>query len=116
MNKTLAQLKRGFISSYCRTQEFTAFCRTFKSEFKKVLGELGCTDLECFNGHFYISGFFSSANGRTWYFSIGDVRWMGKHEILVRTAQHRKDFTGGANMYAGLDALTESLERILRQR
>lgn len=114
MQKTIALLKRGFESSCYKTPEFTAFCRTFKSEFKKVLDGLGCTGLECSNGHFYVSGFFNSADGRLWYFNIGDVRWMGRpHSLLVRTARHRKDYSGGTNMYAKLEDFSGHLGRII---
>lgn len=115
MNKTLSLLKRGFESSSSKTPEFTAFTRTFKSEFKKVLKELNCTELECINGHFDISGFFNSANGQLWYFNIGDVRWGQRNSLLIRTAQHRKDYTGGPNMYAGLEYLIPELKRIIQQ-
>jgi len=114
MDKTIAQLRRGFVSSYCKTQEFIAFCRTFRFEFKKVLNELGCTGLECIYGHFYISGFFDSADGRTWYFCLDDVRDMVKQELLVRTAQHLKDFRGGINRYAQLNDLVNELRSIIR--
>lgn len=113
MNKTITLLKCGFVSSCYKTGGFKSFCRTFKSEFKKVLGELGCTDLECSYGHLYISGFFSAPDGRLWYFNIGDVRWMGELKLLVRTALHRKDYTGGVNMYAWLDGLSDNLKRII---
>lgn len=114
MKKTLTLLKHGFESSSGKTPEFMVFCRTFKSEFRKVLNELGCTKLECSNGHFYISGFFNSASGQLWYFNIGDVRWMSEYSILIRTAQHRKDFTGGQNMYAGIENLSSNLNRIIK--
>ncbi len=116
MIKTISQLKRDFISSGEKTKEFKSFCRTFKSEFQKVLDELGCIDLECSYGHFIISGFFNSADGRLWYFSLNDVRDM-KYErelrLLVRTAKHHKDYTGGMNLYARLDGFTEHLQRII---
>ena len=73
MNNTLTLLKMGFESSTETTPEFKRFIRTFKSEFNKLLQKLGCTGLECHNGHFYISGFFNSANGQLWYFNLPDV-------------------------------------------
>ena len=116
MIKTISQLKREFIDSGDKTAEFKSFCRMFKFEFKKVLDELGCTDLECSYGHFIISGFFNSADGRLWYFSLNDVRDM-KYErelrLLVRTAKHHKDYTGGMNRFALLDDITDDLKRII---
>ena len=114
MNYTQTLLKKGFESSSTKTPEFTAFTRTFKSEFKKVLKELNCTELECNIGHFYIFGFFNSAYGQLWYFSISDVRWGQHNTILIRTAQHRKDYTGGPNMYAELEYLISDLKKIIK--
>lgn len=115
MNNTLTLLKRGFVSSSETTPEFKWFTRTFKSEFNKLLKKIGCTGLECHNGHFYISGFFNSANGQLWYFSLSDVRGMFRGgSLLVRTAEHRKDYYGGTNRYADMNSLEEELSRILR--
>lgn len=113
MNNTLTLLKRGFESSTETTPEFKRFTRTFKSEFNKLLKKIGCAGLECHNGHFYISGFFNSANGQLWYFSISDVRDMFRGSLLVRTAKHRKDYQGGQNRYADMSNLEEELSRIL---
>lgn len=44
MKKTLILLKQGFESSAYKTPEFIAFTRTFKSEFKKVLKDLKCSE------------------------------------------------------------------------
>lgn len=115
MNNTLVLLKKGFESSTVATPEFKRFTRTFKSEFNKLLQKLGCTGLEYHNGHFYISGFFNSANGQLWYFSLSDVRNMFRGgSLLVRTAEHRKDYYGGVNRYADMSSLEEELSRILR--
>lgn len=114
MKKTLTFLKQGFESSAHKTPEFIAFTRTFKSEFKKVLKGLKCSELECSNGHFDISGFFNSANGQLWYFALSDVRWISDDRcMLIRTAKHRKDFHGGQNRYADIGNLEEELSRIL---
>lgn len=114
MNKTQKLIKRGFESSSYKTPEFTAFSRTFKSEFRKVLNELKCAGLECSIGHFFISGFFNSPSGQLWHFSIGDVRWGENDSILIRTAQHRKDYTGGSNQYARLENLKTALSHIIK--
>lgn len=113
MNNTIALLKEGFAPSSVMTPEFKRFTRTFKSEFNKLLKKIGCTDLECHNGHFYIYGYFNAPNGQLWYFSIPDVRDMFRGFLLVRTAKHRKDYQGGQNIYADMSSLEEELFRIL---
>ena len=113
MKKTLMLLKQGFESSCTKTPEFVAFCRVFKSEFSKVLKELGCTDTIFSYGHFDISGFFKNKKGNTYYFSLSDVRWMmampftSKFNILYRTAKDYKDYTGGRNRFIDVDKVAE---------
>jgi hypothetical protein len=103
-----------FESSSCRTPEFTAFARMFRSHIQKQANE---NDLEVINfstGHFYCSGFFKNIiTGKLAYFSISDVRhfqdsWI--NDVLLRTAEHEKDYTGGRNQsvhinYIGREAL-----------
>lgn len=113
MNKTLYMLQQGFESSSGKTPEFTSFTRTFKSEFRSALKTMKCTDVTFSVGHFAVSGFFNDANGQLWYFHIGDVRWMSDMTILVRTAEHRKDYRGGHNRYAQIRNLLPTLSTII---
>ncbi len=115
MNKTLYLLHKGFESSSEKTPEFVAFTKTFKAEFRSVLKMMECQNITFSIGHFYISGFFDDANGQLWYFSIGDVRWMSDMTLLVRTAQHRKDYTGGTNRYALLNNLQQTLSVLINR-
>ena len=108
MKKSLALLLIGFQSSTGLTPEFAQFYRTFKSEFTKELKSIGATNIVFSRGHFYISGFFT-VNGQAYYFNLSDVRGMDyslrnnpdscMSQLLYRTAQHYKDYTGGMNQY-----------------
>ncbi len=113
MNKTITLLHKGFESSCGKTPEFTAFTKTFKTEFRGVLNAMRCENITFSIGHFYISGFFDDANGKLWYFNLGDVRCMSDMTLLVRTAQHRKDYTGGHNRYAHINNLQQTLSIII---
>ena len=101
MKKSLALLKAGFESSSTTTPQFLAFYRTFKKELTAELTKLGCTKIEIGKGHFYCSGFFTTASGSIYYFSIPDVRMYGGNghwdKLMYRTAAHYKDYTGGTN-------------------
>lgn len=59
--------------------------------------------------HFITSGFFYNPNtGKYAYWSIPDVRYFKDewyNKMLVRTAEHAKDFHGGMNYYASLPLL-----------
>ena len=68
---------------------------------RKEVENLGGVLLECNRGHFYMSGFFMHKS-QLYYFSIDDVRGFtmdGKYNMLIRTAKHLKDWTGGHNTY-----------------
>ena len=94
-------LNKGFESATVKTPEFKKFATIFKREFKKELTKVGVTDINFSVGHFYISGFFTSANGQIYYFSLSDVR--GRVEkLMYRTAKDYKDYTGGANQWVKL--------------
>ena len=108
MKKSLALLSKGFESSSGLTPEFAQFFRTFKSEFTKELKFLGATEIIFSRGHFYLSGFFT-IDKQAFYFSLSDVRQMDNCfkinpnsslcQLLYRTAQHYKDYSGGMNQY-----------------
>ncbi len=90
-----------FESSSQRTPEFTAFARMFCAHIQKQAKENGLEVINFSTGHFYCSGFFKNKNtGKFAYFSISDVRhfqdsWI--NDVLLRTAEHEKDYTGGSN-------------------
>ena len=101
MKKTLELLAKGFESSSGKTPEFANFTKIFKTELKKELQAIGAT-LEVFSiGHFYVSGFFKLGE-KLFYFSLSDVRgseFSNQVNLLFRTAEHLKDWTGGHNQY-----------------
>jgi hypothetical protein len=102
MKQIKALLERGFQSSSGKTPEFSAFARLFKKHFTKELESVGALLKVYSIGHFYVSGFFT-IDEQLFYFSISDVRNYKEQghwgSVLIRTAQHLKDFTGGTNTY-----------------
>lgn len=116
---TTVQMKKwignDFESSSYKTPEFMSFARDFKSTVKKLVG----SEWELVNmnsGHFYMSGFLKNkADGRLVYMSISDVRHFSDSwysNILIRTAQHEKDYTGGSNNYSTLEKLLENINKL----
>jgi hypothetical protein len=99
-----------FESSASLTPQFASFARAYKKAMIEALG----SDFELViwhRGHFYISAFFrNKLTGKLIYISCSDVRFF-PHEwydhILIRTAEHERDFTGGTNHYMSLDTLFE---------
>jgi hypothetical protein len=102
MNKLKNYLLLGeehFGSGSVNSDEFNTWVRVFKSQLRMELNKIGATDFEVNKGHFYVSGFFRVGEQLV-YFSISDVRGsMNPDQMLVRTAEHNKDWTGGHNQY-----------------
>jgi len=104
-----------FESSTATTPQFNSFARDYKATLKGLL--LGNLELVSFNkGHFYVSGFvLNKDNGKYAYFSIPDVRFFPNEwnsNILVRTAEHDKDYTGGANNFCKLSQFDDYMEEL----
>ena len=103
-----------FESSSGTTQEFLDFCKDFKKHIKQNLPD--GAELVFNRGHFYVYGFVKRLDKYV-YFSISDVRhfrdgWY--NDILIRTAEGEKDFTGGSNSQTSLDKFKERVEYLLR--
>lgn len=109
MKNAIALTQQDFQSSSSRTPEYLKWHRTFKREFTKFLESKGMTGIAFSKpNHFDLSGFFKDGSkDQIWYFSVSDVRW-SKESMLIRTAKHYKDFTGGANQYIPLTNTDET--------
>ena len=65
--------------------------------------------------HYCFSCFIRNAENKHIYLSISDVRfWRNEwySHILVRTAKHEKDYTGGSNNYTSLEQLQHNVTRL----
>lgn len=104
MKKAIKATQAEFESSSGRTPEYLAWHRLFKREFTKFLESKGMTGIDIHKpNHFDMSGFFKDGSkDQIWYFSISDLRGF-KDQMLIRTADHYKDFTGGRNQYIPLN-------------
>ena len=99
-----------FESSSGLTPEFALFAKQFRAYVTRNLPD-GIKLVSFTRGHFYVSGFILNANtGKYVYFSSDDVRWDlcggWYKKLLIRTAKHDKDYTGGANESAPLAELS----------
>jgi len=112
MTQSLALLLQGFESSSGKTPQWLNFFKIFKKEFTKELQSIGATNVQMNRGHFYVSGFFT-VGYRMFYFSLSDVRGMDytlrnnpdscMAQLLYRTVENYKDFTGGMNHYVPIE-------------
>lgn len=83
--------------------DFKAFFRKEKKRISKILTDRGCINIEMAYGFYYFSGFFTAPSGQIYYFSSSDVRHFGYDKLLIRTAKHYKDWTGGMNQFCNVD-------------
>ena len=100
MKETMVLLKVPFESSVGPTKQWVDFARVFKRELKAELDRnVKVKRFEFHRGHFYCFGFFQTLDDRVFYWSIGDVRSSTIDDMLIRTAESFKDYTGGRNCY-----------------
>lgn len=68
---------------------------------KKAIQLFGGTEIEVHKNWHEQLGFFVKG-GQLYYFNTGDDRMLdstGQLRVMYRTAQHRKDWTGGTNLW-----------------
>jgi len=112
MKKTFKLHWEKFMSSSQKTPQYKTYHRTFKREFTQALESMGCRDIKiCPPNHFDVTGFFTAPGGQMWYFSVGDLR-LDKERMLIRTAKHDKDWTGGGNQWVSMGNELEFLKGI----
>jgi len=105
-----------FESSSNKTQEYMAFVKDYRREMKTKL--TGAFEMlpKTSDAHFEASGFVKNIKtGKLAYWSISDIRnWRDDwyKNILIRTAQHDKDWTGGTNNYTDWPNMLERLLKI----
>ncbi len=105
-----------FESSSGLTEEFAKFSKDIKKELKKLM--IGYELISYSRGHFEYSAFFKNINnGQLVYVSCSDVRHFKNawyDNLLIRTAEHEKDYTGGSNDWATLPKLKEKADYLTR--
>lgn len=96
-----------FQSSEALTPQFVNFNKQVKAYIKKLIKN----DFELASwskGHFEFGGFLKHKSGKYVYFSSDDVRFSPNgwyNNLLIRTAENDKDYTGGNNCFCKLDDL-----------
>lgn len=107
-------------SDFLYIEENSKAYKDFFSIGKKMLKQI-CANhgwqLVSFNkNYFYFSAFIKNVeNGKYCYVSTSDIRTRNPlQSILVRTAEHEKDFRGGGNSFANLDFLEHQIGLMLK--
>lgn len=104
-----------------QSDEFKQFARNMKATIKDICKENNA-ELEEFSvGHYYVSG-FAVKNGKHIYFSFHIPRHfpldLGASDcsngILIRTAEHTRDFRGGHNNFCNISGFAEMMNKLTR--
>ena len=105
-----------FESSCSLTPEFAEFRRDIKKHIKKSIGPELELIMPFGSLHFAFSGFIKNKKtGKLVYFSSDDVRggrdgWY--NNLLIRTAEHEKDYTGGSNDWVRLPDIKDKTSKM----
>lgn len=102
----------NFESSSGLTEEFNDFYKDFRKYIKNIIPS-NYSLVKINRGHFYVSGFIKNNDTEKYvYFSCSDVRFSKdewKNRLLIRTAKHEEDYTGGSNNFTSLDRFNDNL-------
>ena len=104
-----------FSSGGTTGEDFKIFARKFRSYVKKNL-PANSQLINFSGGHYYVSGFVKKKGSKFIYFSISDVRYFPSswyNNIMIRTAQHDKDYAGGSNSHTTLENFKINIDRLL---
>ena len=106
----------GFSSGGYIGDDFKSFNTKFKNVIKKLLPE--GFEIHYWNrGHYYCSGVIKTPKDKFIYISIPDVRYFNDEwitNILYRTMEHDKDWTGGPNHCTSLFTFTKDIKNLYK--
>ena len=105
---------RELENSCCVTEELKEFYKDFRTFLKNTLKNTNCELVSYTKGHFFVSGFVTNkTTQKIAYFNLSDLRFFNwSKQILYRTAEHVKDYTGGNNRYTTIENLATELVKI----
>lgn len=99
--------------------EYKNFQTNYRSVIKDFCKNIGMELYSFSKNHYDFSAVIkSNSSNQFYYVSISDVRyWKNEwaNNILYRTMEHEKDWTGGSNRYSTLENLPENLLTLDKQ-
>jgi hypothetical protein len=104
-----------FSSGYYTGQDYKTFERKYINYLKIICKENGWELARVNKNHYEFSAFFKYEN-KYIYMSISDVRFPNNewyNRILIRTAKHETDYTGGQNNFCSLPYLISSIQKLI---
>ncbi|HZK27070.1 MAG TPA: hypothetical protein VFD00_06000 [Thermoclostridium sp.] len=116
MSAVMKKWKNHYFESSCyKTEDFKAFARDLKKYINKNLPPSSKL-VNWSVGHFYVSGFIQKSEQYV-YFSLRDVRGYDWYDnVLIRTAAHDKDYTGGRNNFTNIEFFAQSVQELFKRK
>lgn len=119
MRKFKTLLSPEYLYSIEHEDPYKVLSKKFGTNYKAAVNTLIKRDgyrIENFSaGYCYVSGFITDGE-RYVYFSTSDFRYFPdewKNNVLIRSAKHNKDYTGGPNQYTTLEDIHNKARQIL---
>ena len=102
-----------------KSQEFIQFAKDMKSTIREICKERGVELVKWSVGHYDVSGFIKK-NEKFVYFSYSEPRHFAidlnasscMNGILIRTAEHEKDYRGGFNHFCNIYQMGGMVDRL----
>ncbi len=96
-------------------KDYLSFQTKYINSLKTVCRSNNWELVSVLRNHYCFSCFIRNNQNKLIYLSISDVRYFTNYwynRILIRTAKHEKDYTGGSNNYTSLTELEDSVGRL----
>lgn len=98
------------------SKDYNSFQTKYRNFLKRLCTNNGYELVNFLKGHYQFSCFIKDpATGKFIYIFISDTRYFKNswyNNILIRTAQHEKDYRGGSNDYTSLAKLEDKIKRM----
>lgn len=116
---TLKELKKylnyEFPYSSYTTNDYKIFQTKYINYIKNICKQNNWEVVNVGKNHYYFSLFIKNRENKYIYLAISDVRYnmnQWYYHILIRRAEHEKDYYGRQNQYTSLEILDKAIETL----
>lgn len=110
-------LNYEFSSGPYTGEDYKKFQNKYISYLRSMCKYYGWELVNVGRNHYCFSAFVKSQSNKYVYISISDVRFFHNewfYHILIRKAEHEKDYRGGPNRYTALETLPVGIDCIFQ--
>lgn len=116
LNNLKKYLNNEFSSGGYTGDDYKSFQNKYINYLRSMCRSSGWELVKAGRNHYCFSAFIKNKQNKYVYLSISDVRYFSNEwykNILIRTAAHEKDYSGGRNNYTALPDLQSGIARLL---